>query len=502
MPVVETTCGRLEGVQHEKHQSFMGIPFAAPPVGPLRFKAPQPPAAWSGVRKADTPGLASRQTGHPIPGFAASGPQDEDCLYLNVFTPSADDGRRPVLFWIHGGGFTHGAGSEELYNGGPLAVRGNVVVVTINYRLGALGYLWLGDHLPEAGLTANAGQLDQVAALEWVRDNIATFGGDPGNVTIFGESAGAAAVGTLLAMPGAKGLFHKAVLQSGTGRAGDRESGQRIADMLLAELGLDRSRATELLTISADRIIEAQSAVAAKAGREGGPLFGPIRDGLTLVDRPIDAVRAGAAAGIPVLVGTNRDEVKLFAATMRRDELDDEQLVRAVDATLGKPGPEKARSVIDVYRRSRAGKGLPGTNLDILDAVGSDARFRVGATRLALAQQPHQPDTYAYLFTYASPARHGALGSCHALEMPFVFGTLGAPTQDRFAGSGPGVERLSAQMMDAWLSFAKTGRPGHEGIGRWDAYTEPARPTMVFDLESGQQDDPFGEERRTVEAYV
>ncbi|MBE0609861.1 MAG: carboxylesterase/lipase family protein [Dehalococcoidia bacterium] len=501
MPVAETTCGRLEGVQHEKHQSFMGIPFAAPPVGPLRFKAPQPPVVWSGVRKADTPGLASRQTGHPILGFAASGPQDEDCLYLNVFTPSADGGRRPVLFWIHGGGFTHGAGSEDLYNGGPLAVRGDVVVVTINYRLGALGYLWLGDHLPEAGLTANAGQLDQIAALEWVRDNIATFGGDPGNVTIFGESAGAAAVGTLLAMPGAKGLFHKAVLQSGTGRAGDRESGQRIADMLLAEVGLDRARAAELLTIPADRIIEAQSAVAAKVG-QGGLVFGPIRDGVTLIDRPIDAVRAGAAAGIPVLAGTNRDEVKLFAATVRRDEMDDESLIRVVDATLGKPGPEKARSVVEVFRKSRAEKGLPGTNLDILDAVGSTARFRVGATRLVLAQQPHQPDTYLYLFTYASPARHGALGSCHALEMPFVFGTLGAPTQDRFAGSGPAVEQLSRQMMDAWLSFAKTGRPGHEGIGRWDAYTEPARPTMVFDLESGQQDDPFGEERRAVEGYV
>jgi para-nitrobenzyl esterase len=203
-----------------------------------------------------------------------------------------------------------------------------------------------------------------------------------------------------------------------------------------------------------------------------------------------------------VLVGTNRDEVKLFAATTRRDELDDEQLIRAVDATLGKPGPEKARAVVEVYRRSRTEKGLPDTNLDIVDAVGSDARFRVGATRLALAQQPHQPDTYAYLFTYASPARHGALGSCHALEMPFVFGTLSAPTQDRFAGSGPGVERLSHQMMDAWLSFAKTGRPAHEGIGRWDAYTEPARPTMVFDLESRQQADPFGEERRAVEAYV
>jgi len=500
--IIQTSCGQIAGVQQENHQSFMGIPFAAPPVGPLRFKAPQPPAAWSGVLTADAPGLAARQTGHPIPGFAASGPQDEDCLYLNVFTPSADGTRRPVLFWIHGGGFTHGSGSEDPYNGGPLAGRGAVVVVTINYRLGAFGYLWLGDHLPDAGLTANAGQLDQIAALEWVRDNIAAFGGDPGNVTIFGESAGAAAVGTLLAMPGAKGLFHKAILQSGTGRAGNREGGQRVADMMLAELGLDRARPAEILAAPADRILEAQTTVAAKLTREGGPIFGPVRDGVTLLDQPLSAVRAGAAAGIPVMAGTNRDEVKLFAATMRRDEIDDDALVRAVDGTLGKPGPEKARAVIGVYRRSRAEKGLPGTNLDMLDAVSSDVRFRVGAGRLALAQQPHQPDTYVYLFTYASPARRGALGSCHALEMPFVFGTVGAPAQDRFAGSGPAVELLSERMMDAWISFARTGRPGHEGIGRWDAYTEPARPTMVFDLECGQEDDPFGEERQAVEAVL
>ncbi len=502
MPIVQTTCGRLEGVQHAKHQSFMGIPFAAPPVGPLRFKAPQPPSPWTGIRDARTPGLAARQTGHPIPGFAASSPQDEDCLYLNVFTPAADGGRRPVLFWIHGGGFTHGSGSEELYNGGPLAERGDVVVVTINYRLGAFGYLWLGDHLPGAGLTANAGQLDQVAALQWVRDNIATFGGDPGNVTIFGESAGAAAVGTLLAMPAAKGLFHKAILQSGTGRAGDRESGNRVASLLLAELGLEAARAEEVLTAPADRILEAQTAVLAKLGREAGLIFGPIRDGATLLEQPLAAVRAGAAAGIPLIAGTNRDEVKLFAATMQRDEIDDEALIRAVDATLGKPGPEKARAVVEVYRTSRAGKGLPASNLDILDAVSSDVRFRIGATRLALAQQPHQPNTYLYLFTYASPARRGALGSCHALEMPFVFGTLGAPTQDRFAGSGPAVEQLFHRMMDAWLSFARTGNPAHEGIGRWDAYSEPDRPTMVFDLECGQQDDPFGEERRAVEALL
>ena len=216
MTNVTTTHGAVEGAVRDGHSVYLGIPFAAPPVGEGRFRAPLPLQAWDGVRPATEWGKAARQTSHPIPGFAASGPQDEDCLYLNVFTPAADGKRRPVLFWIHGGGFTHGSAAEPIYDGGPLAVRGDVVVVSTHYRLGALGFLHLDDHLPGRGLSANTGMLDLVSALEWTRDNVERFGGDPGNVTIFGESAGAAAVGTLLAMPAAKGLFHKAVLQSGT----------------------------------------------------------------------------------------------------------------------------------------------------------------------------------------------------------------------------------------------------------------------------------------------
>lgn len=501
MTIVTTNHGQLEGLARDGHQAFLGISFAAPPAGENRFRAPQPLAAWDGVRPAKEWGKAARQTGHPIPGFAASGPQDEDCLYLNVYTPAADGAKRPVLFWIHGGGFTHGTAAEPLYDGGPLATRGDVVVVSINYRLGVFGYLYLGDHLPDAGLSANCGQLDAIAALEWTRDNIAAFGGDPGNVTIFGESAGAASVGTLLAMPAAKGLFHKAILQSGAGRAVSRERGAEIAGMVLAELGL-KDNPAGILTVSADKLLEAQTAVAGKVGRAAGPLYGPVVDGVTLLEQPYAAVAAGSSAHVPIVIGTNRDETKLFAATMRRDQIDDSALAKAVAAAVPKASPEQVASLIETYRASRSSKGVASTNLDIMDAINTDAGFKHNSTRLALAQRQHQPDTYVYLFTYESPARGGSLGSCHALEMPFVFGTTKAPTQDRFAGSGPDVERLSQNMMDAWISFARTGKPGHEGIGPWAPFEEATRPTMVFDRQSGLEHDPYGEERRAVEALV
>lgn len=501
MTTVTTTRGAVAGATREGHSAYLGIPFAAPPGGDGRFRAPRPLSSWQGVRQATEWGKAARQTSHPIPGFAASGPQDEDCLYLNVFTPAADGKRRPVLFWIHGGGFTHGTAAEPLYDGGPLATRGDVVVVSTNYRLGALGFLHLEDHLPGRGLSANTGLLDLVAALEWTRENVDRFGGDPANVTIFGESAGAAAVGTLLAMPAAKGLFHKAVLQSGTGRALDREGGKRVAQLVLDELGFG-AEPEKILDVPADRIIEAQTAVAAKLGRAGGPLYGPVIDGVSLLKQPIQAIRDGDAAAVPIMLGTNRDESKLFAATMRREQPDEDGTLRVIGAVLPKASPEQLAALLGVYRKSRAEKALPTSNLDMIDAVQSDVMMRINAGKMAAAQVKHQPNTYLYLFTYASPARGGSLGSCHALEMPFVFGTTGAPTQDKFAGTGPAVEQLSANMMDAWLSFARSASPGHEGIGPWPAFDASARPTMVFDLACGVQPDPFGEERRAIEPLL
>ncbi len=501
MTTVTTTHGDVEGAAREGHTAYLGIPFAAPPAGEGRFRAPAPLTPWAGVLKATEWGKAAHQTTHPIPGFAASGPQDEDCLYLNIYTPAADGKRRPVLFWIHGGGFTHGTAAEPLYDGGPLAVRGDVVVVSTNYRLGALGFLHLDDHLPGRGLSANCGMLDLIAALEWTRDNVERFGGDAGNVTIFGESAGAAAVGTLLAMPAASGLFHKAVLQSGTGRALDREGGKRVAQLVLDELGFGDSP-EKILEVDADRIVDAQTAVAAKLGRAGGPLYGPVIDGVSLLNQPMQAIRDGDSAHVPVMLGTNRDESKLFAATMRREQPDEAGTLKAIGAVLPRASQEQVAELLAVYRRSRAEKGLPTSNLDMIDAVQSDVMMRINAGKLAAAHVKHQPNTYLYLFTYASPARGGSLGSCHALEMPFVFGTTRAPTQDRFAGTGPAVERLSANMMDAWLSFARSASPGHEGIGPWPAFSADARPTMIFDTECGVENDPFGEERRAIEPLL
>ncbi|MFC3078916.1 carboxylesterase/lipase family protein [Phenylobacterium terrae] len=493
LEAVATTGGRVEGVLKDGHLAFYGIPYAACPTGEQRFRPPQPAAPWGGVRRAHEIGFAAPQTPHVIQGFAASGPQDEDCLNLNVFTPAPDGARRPVLFWIHGGGFTHGAGYEPLYDGGPFATRHDVVVVTINYRLGALGFL----SIPEAGFGPNQGLLDQVAALKWVQANIEAFGGDPANVTIFGESAGSASVAALLAMPPAKGLFHRAILQSGVGRAAPPEVAAKSADALLAALGLTRERAAELRDVPAAQIVQAQAAV-----QKQGLAFGPVRDAATLPDEPMRIVRAGGASETAVLIGSNRDEVKLFNAAAPRQPLDEAGLVAAVRAALPKADEAQAKALIETYRTSRRAKGLPAESLDILDAVQSDVRFRVPSIRLASAQKAVQPNTYLYLFTHASPARKGALGACHALEMPFVFGTLSAPTQDRFCGTGPDVERLSAEMNAAWAAFARTGNPSTAGL-QWPAFDPERRTTMVFDTASSHvEDDPFGDERAAIEPLL
>ena len=488
--IVETSKGSVEGVQRGSHQAFLGVPFAKPPVGGLRWRAPEPAEPWEGVRDASAFGNAAAQPDHPIPGFAASGTRSEDCLYLNVYAPAADGGSRPVMLWIHGGGFTHGTGSEPLYNGGPLAERGDVVVVTINYRLGALGYLYLGAHGgDEWGATANAGQLDQVAALQWVQDEISSFGGDAGNVTIFGQSAGAGAVSALLAMPAAQGLFHKAIMESGGGGDADSVQGASAsAELLLEELGLEEPDESALLALSTDSILAAQAELTGRAR------FRPVVDGSVVPETTATVAARGGLASIPVMLGTNRDEMKQFRAMQVREPLEDVGLLDEVRAAMpaGKDG--EAERVIEVIRESRSSRGLPSDNRDVSDVVATQP-MRVASAHLAELQGAHQAKTFHYFFEWESPARRGALGSCHSLEMPFVFGTLDAPTQDRFAGTGPEAELLSEQMMDAWLSFARSGDPSHEGIGVWPMYDASRRGTMVFGPQTRVEDAPFEEER-------
>jgi para-nitrobenzyl esterase len=494
LEAVTTTHGRVAGIARTGHVAFYGIPYARAE----RFAPPRPAQGWSGVRIADAIGLACPQTVSAISGFSASGPQGEDCLNLNIFTPKPDAGRRPVMVWIHGGGFTHGAGYEALYNGGPLAARGDTVVVTINYRLGALGFL----RLPEIGADGNQGLRDCIAALEWVRDNIAAFGGDPGNVTVFGESAGSAAIGCLVTMPAARGLFRRAIMQSGVGRAATPERADRLADHILETMDLRRDAAAAIRTMPVERLLDAQTKAIARIGGLLGPGLGPVRDGVVVPADPSQAIRDGAAKNVAIVIGFNRDEVKLFTPP-NREPREGEALTDALVPLLPGVAREAIATLAGAYRQSRQALGLPHSGLDILDAVASDVRWRIPSGRLALAQRAAGGQAHLYLFTHASPARRGALGACHALEMPFVFGTLDAPTQDRFAGRGADVERLSREMMDCWLAFARDGDPSASGTGAWPAYDEERRPTMVFGTaRSAVANDPLAQERRALEALM
>lgn len=485
--IVDTHQGKVRGRQREGHVAFMGVRYAQSTAGDRRFGAPEPPQPWSGVADAGGPGPVAPQDPLVGPPFRATGPESEDCLFLNVFTPAPDGRRRPVLFWIHGGGFSHGAGSQAQYDGGPLAERGDVVVVTINYRVGALGYLYLGRHGGnEWGAVANAGQRDQVLALRWVRDTIAAFGGDPDNVTIAGQSAGSVAVGTLLAMPSARGLFHRAIAQSGTAAGlGDTDRAAALTTAYLERLGIPDANRDALRAASVAEVLAAQ-------GVRGG--LAPVVDGDTVPVHPVTSVRDGVAADIPLMLGTTRDEQKLYVRG-RRPDIDEAELERQVSRLLPRRARGRAAEVIAVYRASRAERGLGAGNHDIVDAVTTASRHRTPALRLAEAQRVHQPNTFLYQFDWESPARGGSLGACHGLEIPFVFGGIGRTGDDRFSGSGEAALALSAQMMDAWIAFVTSGDPAHAAIGPWPAYDDADRWTMVFGPDTGAQRAPFEEER-------
>jgi para-nitrobenzyl esterase len=420
--------------------------------------------------------------------------QGEDCLTLNVWTP-ATDGRRPVMVWIHGGAFVTGSGASPLYGGARLAARGDVVVVTVNYRLGVLGFLAHSDFADDEadGAAGNWGLLDQATALRWVHDNIASFGGDPDNVTIFGESAGGMSVSDLLALPAARGLFRRAIVQSGPPNAMTLDRAEEVTAKLLAELGVASPAAIRDVPIEA--LLTAQSAIA--ADRRGGLQLTPVVDDASLPVHPQHAIADGVARDIELVIGTNRDEAKMFMVTdpANRDP-DDEVLHRKIDALFRYNDITLSpHAVIDAYREARTRRGESTEPREIWSAIQTDHVFRIGSIRAAEAQSKHAP-TYMYLFTWESPAMGGALGSCHALEIPFVFGNLGLPTMDRFAGTGPDAERLSDQMSDAWIAFARSGNPNHPGIPNWPTYDGSRRPTMEFGPQTQLVEAPYDDERQ------
>ena len=479
--IAQTTAGQIEGTEENGLCVFRGVPFAAPPVGELRFKPPQPVEPWDGIREAASFGPISLQAPNEmlealLPVSDPPQPQSEDCLYLNVWTPGLDDAARPVMVWIHGGAFTIGSGSEDYYNGANLASRGDVVIVTINYRLGALGFL----NLPALGET-NFGMRDQVAALKWVQDNIASFGGDPGNVTIFGESAGGMSVASLMASPEAAGLFQKAIPQSGAGHnALSAEETNATALKFCQALGVDPDDVDALMaadpadilaaSVAVDPIASAESAEdMADAGASATPQmpFQPVIDGSFLSQLPIDHIRNGSADGVATLVGSLDEEMKLLAAAGPAEPMTEE----AATAVFGMMHPDPA-SAYGTYRAARRERGEDDSPDEIFVAAIGDIMLRVPGLRLADAQTSRAP-TYAYLFDWKSPGMNGALGSCHALELPFVFGTHDAAPE--FCGSGPVADAFSELTMDTWLNFARTGNPAGDGVDApaWDADAKP-----------------------------
>jgi para-nitrobenzyl esterase len=499
-PIVETRGGKLEGREEAGLQTFLGVPYAQPPVGERRFCPPEPASPWTGVRRAVEFGASPPQQAMmlPLPGMDV-GTMDEDCLYLNVYTPAADAARRPVMVWIHGGGFVIGSGSQPIYDGAPLARRGEIVVVTINYRLGPLGFLYLKDLCPDLpGAAGNLGIRDQVLALEWVRDNIAAFGGDPQNVTIFGESAGGMSVGTLLGMPAARGLFARAIPQSGAAHnVHNRETATRVAAHFLEELGLTAADApAKLREVPPDKLLDSHQQTLLKLGTTLGLLpFQPLVDEESLPEPPLDAIRSGCAADIALLTGTTRDEWKLFGLFDRGiQKLDEAKLLQRLSKQL--PGAD-VEALVATYRGAREGHS-PSEPADLFFAIETDRIFRIPAIRLAEAQSAHQPGTFLYQFSWESPSLGGALGACHAVELSFVFGLIDREGAQLFAGGGPEAEQLSERVMDAWIAFARSGEPGHPGLpgGRWDAYDSEHRATMILDSECAIELAPGDRERQ------
>jgi para-nitrobenzyl esterase len=491
-PTVEIELGRLRGTERRGIRIFRGIPYAAPPVGALRLRPPEPPEPWGGVRDATRSGAAAPQPRPvalpgPLGGLMGGGAQSEDCLTLNVWTPGPDGARRPVLVWLHGGAFVMGAGTSPLYSGRRLARRGDAVVVTLNYRLGALGFAHLAL-LGAAGAedVANLGIQDQVAALRFVRDHIAAFGGDPEQVTIFGESAGAMSVGALLGTPAARPLFHRAILQSGAAHnVSGAERAARAADALVRELGASAQGALRALeSAPVEAILAAQQRASLSLGLAHGTLpWQPAVDGRVIPRQPLAAIAAGEAAGIPLLVGTNRDEWKLFTLfDARTRRLDAAGLRRRLERILpGKDGEGVAfaERLLDAYAASGGGRS-GASSLALWEAIQADRIFRYPAARLAELHSAHEPRTYKYLFEWRPRLAGGRVGACHGLEIPFVFGTLRHPLVRLLLAGSPGAAELSRAMGDAWLAFARRGEPAADGLGAWRPYDPRERATFVL----------------------
>jgi len=491
--IIDTKTGKLQGYIEEGVQIFKGIPYAEPPIGELRLNAPKSKEPWNDILQAlDYKPVAPQPP--PFDDYFPPPPQKEaDCLNLNIWTPGCDDMKRPVLFWIHGGSHIYGSG--RLLNGRNITRRGDIVLVSINYRLGPLGFLYI------PGAPINMGQLDQIAALTWVRDNIELFGGDSNNITIFGESAGATSVCTLMAMPKAKNLFHRAISQSCAAQSQgfDIVTGKTTAEMIFKELNLNPDDLDEFRRLPAEKIIEALIKAQEKAFLDQKPLeFWPYIDGEILPQHPIKAIERGYAKDIELIVGTNLEEWKFWRAFEPNfKEIPSSEFRNRIERILNSAGEDGKNIdyIIETYKKSREEINLPITLPEIYEACMTDSIFRIPSIKFAEAQSKHQKNTYMYLFNWKTPFDNGNYGAMHALEISFVFGSFWEDYLFTFPKKTDETEALSEKMMNAWVSFAKTGNPNQNGIIKWPKYDSEKRNTIIFDKNIELWDDPLSKER-------
>ena len=503
-PVVQISQGELVGTVEQTPSGpvhrFAGIPFAASPVGVKRFGPPEPAPSWEGPRSAAGFGPSPMQVlegplSGAVPGMAPDR-VSEDCLTLNVWRPANGGEDLPVLLWIYGGAFTIGSGSLDSYDGARFAAEQNVVIVTANYRVGALGFLDLRDYGgEEVGAVTNAGLRDQLFAARWVKENIGAFGGDCSRITVFGESAGAGSIIHLMSAPGARDVIARAIAQSpGVDFTQTAEIAGIITGRLLAQLGV--GTAGELLEVPADRILAAQEAVMMGSMAEyGAMVFHPVVDGDMVPATPSIAFARGDVAGIDLLIGSTAEEMRLYLDP-RANELGRDGLIEWTRQYLTHrmggqtPPPDRVAALVDNYAKAGEGTSRSG-GADLWAALTSDGGMRLPALRLADAQSAHNPRTFAYAFTWQSHHPTADMGAFHAVDIPFTFDTLDRAGWDEFVGIDEAGRAVGHAMRSAWAAFAATGDPTSPVCGPWPAYETGHRRMKILDMPLEVADDPL-----------
>lgn len=504
---VETSAGRVRGYRDRTVHVFKGVPYAASTAGQNRFMPPQKPQPWTGVKDAFEWGPRAPQiVGGEPPEMIPTDPreaQGEDCLVLNIWTSNPARGqKKPVMVWFHGGGFASGSASYAIYSGQELARKHDVVAIGVNHRLNVFGFLYLAEYGGRWAQASNAGILDAVRALEWIKENIDAFGGDANNVTIFGQSGGGGKVSTLMAMPSAKGLFHRAIAESGANVSGiPKAQAARTTGQVLQRLHITAGQLDQLQKVSTQQLLDVlrppQGARSGRgAGTGGGLNFGPVVDGVSLPHAPFDPAAPVESASVPFLTGTNATEVTFFTPDAQLMPIDDAAFVARVKDLL-KVDDARAKQMVALYRKEQPGRD----NIDLyLRMATDDSFFRSGVDTQAerKAAQKGAP-VYVYRFEYYSPVRGGRLKAMHCMEIPFVFDNLAAG--QIYTGNSPAAQKIADDMSAAWVAFARTGNPNHKGLPQWNAFNTTGRPTMVFGgKETVLVNDPGHAERLALKA--